>query len=452
MTYPIRFDDVSKWFTLYHGHSRTLQERVLDYLHPGKESVSNREQFWALRNVSFTVEQGQTVGLVGSNGSGKSTALKLIARILEPTHGDIAIRGRVSALLELGAGFHPELTGRENIFLNGSLMGLSRKEMARNFDAIVDFSELEQFIDMPVKHYSSGMYMRLAFAVAIHVNPEILLVDEVLAVGDGAFQRKCMEYIGTLKRNGVTILMVSHDLETVARLCNRVVWLDEGNVREIGPGREVVTNYIGHINEQQQAQLERQRAAQKSAGLESVAEESAPEPVTNDELPGQAAITRIEIVDEMENPLSGITTGDTLIIRVHYRAEERIESPTFGLALHRDDDVHVTGPNTQVGRLSIDAIEGIGTVDYIVERAPLMAGRYYVSASLFDESCTLCYHYVHQLHSFLVQPRTVWDRLGVIDLGGVWRHRADVPPGKKSLQIDVDGVEVEALLAEQQVP
>ncbi|RME54349.1 MAG: ABC transporter ATP-binding protein [Caldilineae bacterium] len=427
MSTVVEFDHVSKWFTLYH-QNRTLQERVQDLFRPRQNRIPTKEQFWALRDVSFSVQEGETVGLVGANGSGKSTALKLIARILEPTQGAIRVDGRVSALLELGAGFHPDLTGRENVFLSGSLMGLSRQDMLRAFDEIVEFSEMEQFIDMPVKHYSSGMFMRLAFAVAVHVDPEILLVDEVLAVGDASFQRKCMEHIGQLKRAGVTIIMVSHDLETMARLCERIVWLEKGRVVEVGQGRQVVNNYVARVNELQQAALERQRTEEADEGPAVDGRDSRNDGVLQGQEEQTGKITRIEVLTGGHVSTS-IVTGDDLTIRVHYRARQPITHPVFGLALHRDDGVHVTGPNTHVDEFVIDQIHGEGYIDYVLPHAPLMAGRYYISASLFDETVTLCHDYVHEFHSFLVQPRTVWDELGVVRFPAHWRiHQPEASP------------------------
>ncbi len=430
MAVSVRFQNVSKRFVLHTGRSRTLQEQIQDlFLQSHNRVLPQKNDFWALQNVSFDVEQGHTVGLVGSNGSGKSTALKLIARILEPTSGSVQVKGRISALLELGAGFHPDLTGRENIYLNGSLMGIGHKRLNRVFDEIVDFSELEKFIDMPVKHFSSGMYTRLAFAVAIHVDPEVLLVDEVLAVGDGAFQRKCMESIGKLRRAGVTILLVSHDLETVARLCHTAVWLDKGGIHAIGDGQLVINDYIAHINEQQRALLERtQKQGEEKEHAEGPAEQnnsatnSADETVTVAPLK-EAQITRIETLDRDGNPAKSILTGNPLYIRIHYTADRRIDTPVFGLALHRDDGAHVTGPNTQEGGYPIEAIEGDGFIDYCLDRVPLTAGRFYISASLVDQTCTFFYDYHHQTHSFVVQPRSVWDQLGVVKLDGQWRLR-----------------------------
>ncbi|MBL7184675.1 MAG: ABC transporter ATP-binding protein, partial [Anaerolineae bacterium] len=252
MTATVRFDNVSKRFTLRHERSRSFQEAALAFLRGQRNS---REELWALKDVSFAIERGKTLGLIGPNGSGKSTVLKLITRILEPTSGQVVVQGRVSALIELGAGFHPDLTGRENVYLNGSLLGFGRNEMKGKFDSIVEFSELEKFIDVPIKHYSSGMHMRLGFAVAIHVDPDILLIDEILAVGDQAFQNKCLGKIGELKSQGVTILFVSHDLEAVRNLCPSAIWLENGVIQESGTTDRVIDSYLNNVTALTEARL-----------------------------------------------------------------------------------------------------------------------------------------------------------------------------------------------------
>lgn len=212
---------------------------------------SSAEEFWALRDVSFEVGAGETFGIIGQNGSGKSTVFKLISRILEPTAGRLAVAGKVSALIELGAGFHPDLTGRENIYLNGSILGLGRKQIDCKFDQIVAFSELERFIDTPVRHYSSGMYMRLGFAVAIHVDPDVLLIDEVLAVGDATFQQKCLEALRRFRDEGKTILIVSHDLEIVRQFCDRALLLSEGQAGAYGDAEGVIDCYLDLLSSRQ---------------------------------------------------------------------------------------------------------------------------------------------------------------------------------------------------------
>ncbi len=239
MTVPaITVDRVSKRFRLYHERNQTLKSALL------QRKRASYEEFWALRGVGFEVPEGTTLGLIGENGSGKSTLLKCMARILRPDDGRIDIRGKVSALLELGAGFHPELSGRENVYLNASILGLSRKEVDRKVDEIIDFAGLARFIDTPVKNYSSGMYVRLGFSVAINVDPEILMVDEVLAVGDASFQKKCLGKMEDVGRQGRTVLLVSHNMHSITRLCERAVLLHQGRLIADGPAHEVVAQYL----------------------------------------------------------------------------------------------------------------------------------------------------------------------------------------------------------------
>jgi homopolymeric O-antigen transport system ATP-binding protein len=237
--YAIEFRDVSRRFVLRHEHRASFQDWFIGLIKPR----GSAEEFWALREVSFGVRRGETLGIVGRNGAGKSTLLKLVTRILEPSSGQVRVNGRTYAMLELGAGFHPELSGRDNIFLNGSLYGFSRKQMAAVYERIVQFAELERFIDTPVKHYSSGMFARLGFGIAVHMEPEILVIDEVLAVGDATFQEKCFRALEALKAGGTTILFVSHNAEAVRDFCDRAALLANGHLLDIGPADEVVDHY-----------------------------------------------------------------------------------------------------------------------------------------------------------------------------------------------------------------
>lgn len=247
----VRFCGVSKRFTMSHDRARSFQEVMLRAFRPN--SRTTKETLWALKDVSFEIAQGEAVALIGRNGSGKSTCLKLMTRILTPSEGIVELRGRAAGLLELGAGFHPELTGRDNIYLNGALMGLKRREIARRFDEIVAFAELERFVDAQVKFYSSGMAMRLGFSIAVCVSPDILLIDEVLAVGDQSFQEKCLKRIQEVQESGVTIVFVSHALETVRALCDRALWLDWGGLRLDGPCDAVVDSYIAAVRAREAA-------------------------------------------------------------------------------------------------------------------------------------------------------------------------------------------------------
>src|SRR5437763_11674447 len=251
----IEFNNVSKCFILHRERRDTIQGRFAGLLHPR----THGEEFWVLRDVSFEVGGGESLGLVGHNGAGKSTALKLMTRILEPTSGTVRMHGRVAARLELGSGFHPDLSGRENVFLNGSLLGFSRRDMQARLPEIVDFAEIGDFIDMEVKHYSSGMYTRLAFAVATAVDPDILITDEVLAVSDESFQRKCMDRIYRFRQQGKTIIFVSHALETVRALCDHAVWLDHGQAKVVGAAGAVIDAYLADVNQREQERSVEQR-------------------------------------------------------------------------------------------------------------------------------------------------------------------------------------------------
>lgn len=245
-------EDISKRFVIRHQTVRTFQDALINLVH---RTTGSAEDFWAVRNVTLVLPRGKTLGIIGENGSGKSTILKLITRILEPTSGRVEVNGRVSALIELGAGFHPDLSGRENIYLNGSILGIDRRAMDRKFDEIVSFSELERFIDTPVKHYSSGMYARLGFSVAIAVDPDILIVDEVLSVGDESFQRKCGARINEFRRAGKTIILVSHDLRSIRRMCDHVLWLQHGVTRGAGPAGRVIRQYLSEVGMPEEAAL-----------------------------------------------------------------------------------------------------------------------------------------------------------------------------------------------------
>lgn len=233
----VQVDSVSKKFRLYHERNQSLKSAIM------RRKISVHEDFWALRDITFDVPTGSTFGLIGSNGSGKSTLLKCLAKILYPETGTITARGKVAALLEVGSGFHPELSGRENVFLNGSILGMSRKEIQRKFDEIVDFSGVEQFIDQPVKNYSSGMYVRLGFAVAINVDPDVLVVDEVLAVGDAEFQQKCFQKFEDFKAAGKTVILVSHSMDSVKKMCDHAAWINKGNLELVGQADPVIAAY-----------------------------------------------------------------------------------------------------------------------------------------------------------------------------------------------------------------
>lgn len=399
---------VARRFIKRRERNRSFQDKFIRLL--SRRNVE-QEDFWPLRDVSFRLERGQSLGVIGPNGAGKSTLLKLITGILVPTHGEMFVNGRICSLLELGAGFQPDLTGRENIFLNGSIYGLNRQQMNERLDSIIAFAELGDFIDTPVRHYSSGMYVRLGFAVAIHTDPDLLLVDEVLAVGDQSFQHKCMSAIQRFRDGGGTLLLVSHDLDAIQAICQQAIWLESGLIQSEGHPTNVVMHYL-----REQARREEEKAV--SAG-------------TSDEAlridapgrwgSGKVRITQVELIDGSGQATTTFAGGDTLTVRLHYLAPRRIENPIFGLAVYHENGAHVTGPNTHFGGLDIPAIEGTGVVTYEVLRLPLLAGLYRLSAAVVNGSDNETFDYHDRLYDFQVFPDSRNERYGLVTLGGAWR-------------------------------
>lgn len=397
----IKTEGIWKKFRVYHERNQTLKEIFL------RRRKDLYEEFWALKDVSFSLPSATTLGIIGENGSGKSTLLKILARILRADKGSYHVNGKVSTLLELGAGFHPELTGRENIFLNGSILGLSQKEVEERYDEIVAFSELEKFIDTPVKNYSSGMYVRLGFAVAVSVEPDILLIDEILAVGDEAFQRKCSDKIFEFKNKGKTIVLVSHSLEAVRNICDTVIWLHAGEIKGQGKSNEVVTLYLKQVN-----QAEREKAGQKvdepSLGTRSGSFE--------------AEITKVVFYQEDNEPTNSFKTNKPFVAHIYYRAHKSIKDPVFGAAIYRNDGIHVTGPNTKVSKSRIDQISGEGYVEYRVDSLPLLSGTYLFSAAIYDQSCLKAYDCHEKMYTFKVLPSGDDEAYGLTQIPCNWRH------------------------------
>jgi lipopolysaccharide transport system ATP-binding protein len=398
----VQFESVSKIFKANRHRPRSFQEAVISLGH--RRQVPREEAFWVLRDVSFVIQHGETVGLIGENGAGKSTALKLMARTVLPTTGRVTLNGKVSALLELGAGFHPDLSGRENIFLSGSLMGLSRAYLQARFDEIVAFSELEPFMDMPVKHYSSGMYMRLAFAISAHIDPDILLVDEVLAVGDQAFQTKCLWRINHLQQRGATIVIVSHDAGMIARLCQRAIWLDEGRVCGDGRPADVIAAYV----------------SRRGGGREGwQISDSVAGSATQRWGSGEVRIERFELLNSAGQPAQVFTTGERMTIRLWYYTPARVQDPAFGFGIHAADGALVTSPNcVEDGQAA--SVEGRGHVDYVFEALPLLDGIYDLTVAVYNRTVTLPYDHWHKAARFEVRDRFMRRRDGLVLLPGRW--------------------------------
>jgi lipopolysaccharide transport system ATP-binding protein len=404
MSVVIEFDNVSRQF-VRRQHAMTIQERFAGLL----RGVPPTETFWAVRNVSFAVKEGQSIGLVGHNGAGKSTILKLITRILEPTSGRVSTRGQIAALLELGSGFHPELSGRENVFLYGSLMGFSRKEMIRKLPEIIEFSEIGPFLDTEVKHYSSGMYTRLAFAVATAVDPDILITDEVLAVGDESFQRKCIDRIYNFRRAGKTIVFVSHALNVVRSLCDVAVWLDHGEMKAYGAAGEVVDAYLADVNEKERQAREQTTGAADDEWRERMRRGTR-----------EVEITRVQLLDQHGNERTTFRTHEPLTIRIHYLAHERIERPVFGVGINHESGPWLTGPNTGFDKHPIPVIEGPGMIDYHIPRLPFLEGRYLVSVSATDWTQLHEFDVHDRMYPLIIHSHGLSQRYGMVFIEGAW--------------------------------
>jgi lipopolysaccharide transport system ATP-binding protein len=327
----LRVQNVSKLYRLY----RQPADRLLEIL-PFTNKYSPTE-FWALRDVNLSVERGEVLGVIGPNGSGKSTLLQIVSGIIEPTRGRVITQGRIAALLELGAGFNPEFTGRENVFLNGEILGMSRRDMERVFPEIERFAEIGAFIDRPVKEYSSGMYVRLAFATAIHVDPEILIVDEALAVGDAIFANRCIKKFDELKKRGMTVLFVSHDLGLVKRLSDRAALMLDGRVAAYGTPSEVVNRYVGVVLERQEREgrLRVEPKASEAGG-------------THRHGDGASRITSVELIDVAGAPTRSLQPGEPVTIRVTARAEKALEDPVVGVLIRNRLGIDVFGTNTRI--------------------------------------------------------------------------------------------------------
>ncbi|MBN1671288.1 MAG: ABC transporter ATP-binding protein [Kiritimatiellae bacterium] len=357
---------IGKRFRLRERAQRTLKGTVLDLI--GSSAGRRSREFWALRHVNFGVTRGETLGVIGANGAGKSTLLALIAGTMTPTEGRVEVRGMVSSLLELGAGFHPDLTGRENVFLYGSIMGLSRRQMRERFEAIVDFAELADFIDQPVKHYSSGMYVRLGFAVAVEVDPDILLVDEVLAVGDENFRRKCMARMSEFRERGKTMLVISHDLDTIQKVSDRILLLDQGRIVDLGMPESVVKKYQTSVTQRMAHGVRREWGN------------------------GEALIEDVRIRNESGVVAETFRSGDSVRIEIVYNALRRIENPVFGYAVSDESGRIVSGSNTQIEGFTVPAIEGTGTLHLHIDGLSLAKGAYFLSFSLHSADHKTHYH------------------------------------------------------------
>lgn len=374
----IEVKNVTKGFKVYRDKRVTLKERIIHGFH------ATPVDFMALQNVSLNIQKGTTVGLIGVNGSGKSTLLKIISRILYPDEGTVHVKGRVSSLLELGAGFHPDFTGRENIFMNGALLGLSKKEIKSRMEEIIDFSELGDFIEQPIRSYSSGMYMRLAFSVAVAVDPEILLIDEILAVGDAAFQAKCMSRLTQLRAQGKTIVMVTHDLGSVERFCDSVVWMHNSHVHSVGTPVECIQSYLETVfkdSNKRRSIGAKDREETLERDIRPERGYDADEHFGN----GKAKFISVDVRSSLGENI--IKTGSSCTIVVNYEVSTPLTDVVFGFSFFTEDGKQCYGTNTFIDRLGTQTLNpGLWKYEIDIPEVALLQGNYYLNLAIHSNS------------------------------------------------------------------
>ncbi|ULO08036.1 ABC transporter ATP-binding protein [Paenibacillus sp. 19GGS1-52] len=418
----ISIKNVTKSFKIFSERSATLKDRIVN------RRRNNFQQFFALKDVSLDIQKGQTLGFVGRNGSGKSTLLKLLTGILYPDSGEIEVKGKVSSLLELGAGFHPDFTGRENIFMNAAILGLSKKEIKMKLDKIIAFSELKEYIDNPVRNYSSGMYMRLAFSVAIMVEPDVLLIDEVLAVGDAAFQQKCMDQLLKMKTRGVTIVFVSHDLGAMEKLCDRVVWINKGIVSSDGKPKKVIDQYLSHLAAEENNRLiqETSTVMDENKTIEETQTEiiiSETEQKSDPQRWGNrfVEITNVYFTDYNNQNKLSFLSEDEMILKIRYKGNKKVENPIFGLAIHTIDHIHCYGTNTFIDYYKIKDIyaNDEGEIHFKIPTLNLGSGTYLVTTAVHDEHGN---QYDFHDKRFSFQVTSLSKDLGIVKIAHTWEQ------------------------------
>lgn len=431
----ISVSNVSKKYKLYHDKKITLKEKILF------RKKNKYEELWVLKNINLDITKGTTVGLIGKNGSGKSTLLKLLTKIIYPDKGNITIKGRVSSLLELGAGFHPDMTGIENIYTNASIFGLTKKEIDKKLEDIIAFSELQEFIDSPVRTYSSGMYMRLAFSVAINVEPDILLIDEILAVGDTNFQKKCMSKIKELKNKGVTIVIVSHDLGSIEKICDRSVWLNEGKIMIQGNPRDVIANYreflatkenerlnivnqsiaCDRIEEIKEEKIDEKKDKEKNDNIQEVKLNNLEQIALGKTKWGtkEIDIYDVKMVDLNGKEKSVFVVGEPAEIKIYYKKQKPFKDIVFGISIHTEDGLTCYGTNTYLDkiRLKYNDLSDNGYISIFIKELNLIEGTYYIDIASQSEDE---HPYDWQLNRYIFSTVSETKDVGVCRLQHEW--------------------------------
>lgn len=407
----IEVTNVVKKFKVYYDKGRMLKERAI------KWSRNKYEERIVLDGISFNIKKGEAVGFVGHNGCGKSTTLKLLTRIMYPDSGTIEIAGRVSSLLELGAGFHPDLSGRENIYINASIYGLSKKEIDRRINDIIDFSELEEFIDNPIRTYSSGMYTRLAFSVAINVDANVLLIDEILAVGDANFQAKCFNKLMEIKNEGTTIVIVSHSLGQIEQICERSIWIHEGKIRAEGKPRSVHQEYLAYMGElrNNKNELKKTEIEDRNENIEDLTDKDTKyKHVGNKKI----IIDNVETLDKEEKAKSAFASTEDIIINVDLRVNRKVENANIGISIFRVDGICCYATSTKQDAIKPFEISKDGNIKFILNDVALLSGKYEINVGIEDEQKEGI-DYVDKACCFEIY--TVNDEIGAFYLEHRWK-------------------------------
>lgn len=405
----VRFDNVTKIYKLYDSP----KDRFKETFSIRKKRYS--KDFYALNDVSFTINRGETVGIVGKNGSGKSTLLKILTGVLNQTAGGIGVNGKISALLELGAGFNMEFTGMENIYLNGTILNIPKEEMDKKLDSIISFADIGEFIHQPVKTYSSGMFVRLAFSVAIHVDPEILIVDEALAVGDTRFQMKCMDKFVEFMNAGKTVIIVSHDLNMIKRFCKRAIWLNDGALVMDGDVDTVTDRYNDFLKSGLAFAEYSESLKLEKTGAEEGAEAGGASGAPDSERNAIAEISSVKLFDKSGNEISDVPFGEDITLEIDYEVfEENVAYPVLGVAIRSVDHKYICGLNTLLDDKRIPWVKGHNVCRLTYERFNLTGGGYYFDVALFDKTATVNFDYQTQIKRFFVKMDYIAEGITVL--------------------------------------
>ncbi|KKL65827.1 hypothetical protein LCGC14_2151080 [marine sediment metagenome] len=379
-------------FRIYHHKNYTIKDVLV------RLKKSAYEEFWALKDVSFKVKRGETLGIIGENGSGKSTLLKCITGILPPTKGQVKVKGRISPLLELGAGFHPELSGKENIYINGAILGLTKKQIDEKFDEIVAFSELEKFIDNQVKFYSTGMYVRLGFAIAVFSEPDILIIDEILSVGDERFKKKSFDKMKQLQAQGKTIILVTHDMGTASKFCDRLIRLEKGRMKRAGKPKKIITDYVDSVIE-----------------TEDFTEKGSKEII----------LTNVKLLSGNGQEIRKLRPGDQLTISIDYEAKQEVNDPVFAISILDNIGNNIFGTNTKLQNVATSIVTGKGNVSFKLNNLPMLTSKFYVTVAVHSDDGHN-YHWIDRYTSFEVESKNNY--LGLVYIPVECRIEKDKQP------------------------